>query len=469
MQVSGVQAGIYCRISSDTEGEGLGVQRQESMCRDLAKAKGWTVHKVYVDNDISASTGKHRPQYEAMLADAEAGAINGIVSYDIDRLTRQPIELERIITLSEKHKVALGTCRGEIDLSTDGGQLMARILGAFARKEAQNISARVKAQKQQAAESGKPAGGRFRTFGYTRDFKVIPEEAAVVKEIFSRSASGESWHNIFKDLNSRGIKTTSGGEFRRSTIVRIIERKEYAGIRVHKGKEVGSTSYESIITPAEWEAGQRKATINYGYKHNARKYPLSGYVVCGECLTNMHSNGRQYLCKTDNGGCGTVSMTRRYLEEAFLTAVMKKAEHDTTTGAVIDNTKAIAKIDAEITAVRQQYDAGELDLMDVTPMLKGLRAKRAVLKDEEAASVIEHRSPVDAVIEDAVEYLSAGVEPQRAYVGKYLSSITITKHTGPRNVVDLQRITFHWKDGSASKPKAGGITLRMSKSYKVQF
>ena len=61
------RAAIYCRISDDRAGAGLGVARQEADCRKLAEDRGLTVTQVYVDNDLSAYSGKPRPGYKALL------------------------------------------------------------------------------------------------------------------------------------------------------------------------------------------------------------------------------------------------------------------------------------------------------------------------------------------------------------------------------------------------------------------
>src|SRR5579875_3867544 len=92
-------AAIYARISSDTTGEALGVARQVAECRRLAEAKGWTVGDVYEDNDVSAYKTRTRPEYERMLADLAAGARDAVIVYNLDRLTRQPIQLEQFTAL----------------------------------------------------------------------------------------------------------------------------------------------------------------------------------------------------------------------------------------------------------------------------------------------------------------------------------------------------------------------------------
>ncbi len=55
-------AAIYCRLSTDRDGDSLGIDRQETLCRELAESKGWAVAQVYSDRNISAYAGKRRPR-----------------------------------------------------------------------------------------------------------------------------------------------------------------------------------------------------------------------------------------------------------------------------------------------------------------------------------------------------------------------------------------------------------------------
>src|SRR5215218_7324681 len=91
---------IYARISRDRAGAGLGVDRQEADCRQLAERLGWKVVGVYVDNDISAYSGKRRPQYEEMLREIGAGRVKGVLAWHTDRLHRRATELEEFVTVA---------------------------------------------------------------------------------------------------------------------------------------------------------------------------------------------------------------------------------------------------------------------------------------------------------------------------------------------------------------------------------
>lgn len=91
---------IYARISFDDESTGLGVQRQEEDARTLCGRLGWDIAGVYTDNNLSAfRKGVRRPSWEDLLIDLAAGTVQGIAAYDLDRIARQPRDLERLIDL----------------------------------------------------------------------------------------------------------------------------------------------------------------------------------------------------------------------------------------------------------------------------------------------------------------------------------------------------------------------------------
>jgi len=94
-------AAIYARISSDPEGDRLGVSRQREDCEALAARRGWPVAEVYVDDDRSAYSGKPRPEYRRMLADISAKAVDAVLVYNLDRLHRQPRELEAFFDVGD--------------------------------------------------------------------------------------------------------------------------------------------------------------------------------------------------------------------------------------------------------------------------------------------------------------------------------------------------------------------------------
>src|SRR5947209_1189182 len=150
------QAAIYARISSDRGGDQLGVRRQVKDCEALAERKGWEVAERYVDDDVSAYTGRHRPAYRQMLDDISGGVVDAVVVWHLDRLHRQPKELEEFFEVCDRAGVrALASVTGDVDLATDDGRFMARILGAVARKESDDKSRRIRRKALELAQAGK--------------------------------------------------------------------------------------------------------------------------------------------------------------------------------------------------------------------------------------------------------------------------------------------------------------------------
>jgi site-specific DNA recombinase len=298
------RAGVYVRISSDPNGQRLGVTRQLADCRAKAEALGWQVLTVFEDNDISASTGKVRPGYQRMLRDLEDGHIDAVVVWDLDRLTRRPIEVEEFIDLADRRKVALASVGGDIDLSTDNGRMYARIKGAVARAEVERKSARQKSANKQRAEAGAPHIGR-RPFGYDSDSVTVREsEAAEVRKAAETMLVGGSIRGIVARMNARGVRTTAGGPWRPTEMRRTLGNPRYAGYRTHNGEVIGKGNWAPILDEDTWRA--LGAVLSDPSRHKAgppRRYLLSGLARCAICdarvfgVTEKHK-GAKYRCES---------------------------------------------------------------------------------------------------------------------------------------------------------------------------
>ncbi len=153
-----VPAGIYLRISRDSEGLGLGVKRQLADCEKLVQRLGWEVAQVYEDNDVSATRIKPRPAYTRMMRDVECGLIKAVAVWDVDRLTRTPRELEDVIDHADRLGLKLASVGGDIDLATEQGRMMARMKGTVARYEVEQQRRRLKAKHNELAASGAHIG-----------------------------------------------------------------------------------------------------------------------------------------------------------------------------------------------------------------------------------------------------------------------------------------------------------------------
>jgi len=321
---------IYARISLDTEGDGKGVQRQLEDCRKLIADRGWPEGTEYVDNDISAYSGKLRPEYERMLADIESGDVDAVVCYNLDRLTRQPKEFERFndaVRAAGISNVVFVT--GGMDLGTDDGLLIGRIYAAVAAQESATKSRRQRRKNDERAAAGLPHGPT-RAFGYDHgNIDVLPDEAAVIVQCVDRFLAGESMPSLVRWLQESGIRTSRGGPWKSTSLRGILTSARIAGLRVHRGEIVGRGVWAPIITPEVRdkvlaEAERRQVS---GRRAN-RSYLLSGLLRCALCDCTLYSARRtatrRYVCQSgpDHGGCGKISIVADPAERLLSAAVL---------------------------------------------------------------------------------------------------------------------------------------------------
>src|SRR3954451_9470579 len=200
-----VRAAIYTRISRDAEGEGLGVQRQRDDCRALCARRGWAVVGEYTDNDVSAYSGRRRPEYQRLLSDVRGGLIDVVVAWAPERLHRSPRELEDFLELIESAGIGVETIKaGAWDVATSHGRLVARMLGAVSRAESERMGERIRRAHQQAKDAGYwrgPIPFGMRPSDQPGAPEPEPETAGIVEKIFQRVTRGDSLSQIARDLN----------------------------------------------------------------------------------------------------------------------------------------------------------------------------------------------------------------------------------------------------------------------------
>lgn len=238
---------IYARISLDRTGQALGVQRQVEECRERCRSLGWPEPKIYSDNDISARSGKRRPSFERLLHDVQSGYVDGILAWHLDRVLRRVVDLERVLDAIESQRSAIPVVflqAGEIDLTTPSGRLLARILAAVAANEGDVKSARLSAQRAQAAQSGQAHGPLG--YGYDDLRRIIPEEAEVIREVAQRVIEGGTLYSIASDLNDRRVPTPGSGRWDARRVDRAVEHNQ----RPEVTAVIDATRGDAAITPA---------------------------------------------------------------------------------------------------------------------------------------------------------------------------------------------------------------------------
>ncbi|MHA7191062.1 recombinase family protein [Arthrobacter sp. MDT2-16] len=325
------RAVIYTRISKDLEGLGLGVARQLADCRDYANRNGYEIVEELEDNDISASGLAKRPSYLKLRELMSDRAVDVVLVYALDRLTRNMRELIEYIELSQETDTAIeSVVAGKVDLASADGRMFATILGAFGAAEREKTSERLLRKARANAEEGQWPGQRV--YGYRKDASIVPEEAEVIREIAQRVLAGEGLNAIASSLNGRKIPTLKGAGWRAPTIVGIARSARIAGHREHRGVITKRGAWDAIVDD-ETSILLRKKLAKGRAEGRAvggpRKHLLTGLLICGNCGAPMQRGlaGKtrvpNYRCAKNEGSrsCGKISINLLSTEE-FISAAL---------------------------------------------------------------------------------------------------------------------------------------------------
>jgi site-specific DNA recombinase len=313
------RAGLYLRISKDRSGEGLAVDRQRTDGLRLIEQRGWTLHREYVDNDISASGRKRRPSFDQMLADLQAGNIDVVVALSLDRLSRNRREQLHLMEICQEQEALIALVRGaDYDLSTAIGRAVVDMMAVPARLEIEQKSERHIDQIRQAAEMGRMVGGR-RAFGYTPDgLHLNVDEAPLLAQMYDRFLSGEPLGSLARWLNTAGVTTPRGYQWRPQTVREVLANPRNAAIRGMRpvvNKKTGSRSQWHVeIGPAVWPPAVPEETWRAAMHRikdplrpgnhdgvNSQKYLLTGIARCGVCDRPLIVGGTKTAGKDSTG------------------------------------------------------------------------------------------------------------------------------------------------------------------------
>lgn len=430
---------IYVRISRDRVGAGLGIERQETECRELAARLGLTVVAVYADNDLSAYSGKPRPAYLRLLAEVEAGRIGAVLAWHTDRLHRSPVELETYISVCEKHGVPTHTAKaGPLDLTSPSGRLVARQLGAVARYEVEHLIERQQAAKRQVAMSGKWGGGR-RPYGYEADGVTICEaEAKVIREATDNILLGGSLRGEVKRLTAAGAVTSTGRPWTATELRKVLVRPRNAGLREHKGQVIGKAEWAGVVPEERWRAicsvlndPARRTSFS-----RTRKWVLSNIATCGVCdaplrvvlMATTQKSVPSYTCSAGKHVVRNAAELEALVDAFVIERLTRPDAIDLLqpTRPEVD----LAALAAEETNLQERLDALadnlELDERTLARRSKALREKLEEVQAVKASSVQDNplAGLVDAADPEAV-WGRLDIDRRRAVIRRLM---TITVH-----------------------------------------
>ena len=251
---------IYTRKSSE---EGLdmefnSLEAQREACEAYVasqKAEGWAaIRERYDDGGFSGGT-LERPGLKQLLVDIEAGLIDVIVVYKIDRLSRSLMDFAKLVEVFDRNNVTFVSVTQSFNTTTSMGRLTLNILLSFAQFEREVIGERIRDKFAASRKRGMWMGG-FVPMGYdVKDRKLVINgtEAKMVCMIFERFVALGSASTLARALQSERVLNKRGKRIDKGFIYKLINNRVYLGEAVHKGTSYPG-EHDAIVTRELWDA-----------------------------------------------------------------------------------------------------------------------------------------------------------------------------------------------------------------------
>jgi site-specific DNA recombinase len=302
-----LRCAIYTRKSSEEGLEqdfnSLDAQREASEAYIASQvSEGWkAISTRYDDGGFSGGT-MERPGLKKLMADVNAGQIDVVVVYKVDRLTRSLIDFSKIIECFDDKKVSFVSVTQSFNTTTSMGRLTLNVLLSFAQFEREVTGERIRDKIAASKAKGLWMGGSV-PFGYDidgRTLKINNAEAATVRLIYKRYIELKSVPLLYDDIEKRGIKSkvrvsgsgkkTGGTKIGRGALTHILQNRIYLGEIPHRDK-IHKGQHKAIVTQAMWDKVQDTFKNNRFERKPTNKPAEEEYWMTGKLFD---AGGRPY-------------------------------------------------------------------------------------------------------------------------------------------------------------------------------
>jgi site-specific DNA recombinase len=316
----GYRWGIVTRRSQlNKDGTEGSTRRQELAVHDHIRANNMgRVVAVYSDVASAYDERAKRPEFENALIDLQAGRVDGIAVWKIDRLVRRASQYRRVLDILEASGGRLFSLTEGIDTAAEGvakitTNIVLNILVSLAEMESDSTSARLVLMHQERARQGKPHRTSKRPWGRTADYTgVVPEEVDLIQEACQRVLAGEGVAAITRDWRSRGVLTTMGNRWRPEYLKDALANRHLIAEREYEGSVISLEGVLPILEREVWERVQGRLSGAVWAARNPVSRLLSGIMVCGGCQHPVSGNttaqaAARYACRkrpSQENACG---------------------------------------------------------------------------------------------------------------------------------------------------------------------
>ena len=302
-----LRCAIYTRKSNEDgleqEFNSLDAQREsgEAFVKSQA-SEGWECLPDHYDDGGFTGGNMERPSVQRLMADIEAGRVDCVVVYKVDRLSRSLLDFARMLETFERHNVSFVSVTQQFNTATSMGRLILNVLLSFAQFEREMISERTRDKIAATRRKGKWSGG-MPLLGYNVvDTKLVvdPDEADMVRTIFEIYLECDGLLPVVEELDRRSWRSKKwttkkgiergGRPFDKNSVWHLLTNVTYIG-KVKYKDEVHDGEHEAIVDDDLWQRVQAKLKRNgrTGGKVVRNKFGavLKGLLHCSPCECAM--------------------------------------------------------------------------------------------------------------------------------------------------------------------------------------
>ena len=298
----------YARVSTGSDEQENSYEAQVDYFTEYIRShEDWEFVKIYTDEGITGTSTKHRDGFNQMISDALAGKIDLIVTKSVSRFARNTVDTLTTIRKLKENGVEVFFQKENIYTFDSKGELLLTIMSSLAQEESRSISENVTWGIRKSFSDGKVLMPYGSFLGYRKGEdgpEIDPDEAEVVKMIYSRFMEGDSAYQIARELTEAGIRTPGGKvNWSKTTVQSILTNEKYTGDAIlqktfctdfltkkHKKNEGEvpqyhvQNSHPAIISKELFELVQLEiqARKQAGNKYSGKGL-FSGRIVCGQC------------------------------------------------------------------------------------------------------------------------------------------------------------------------------------------
>ncbi len=404
----------YSRVSTDFEEQLASFHAQKTYYTDLImRTPEWTLAGTYADEGRSGASAEKRPEFMKMYRHCKKGKIDLIITKSISRFARNTLDSIGYVRKLKAMGIGVFFEKENINTLEENSEVVLTILASLAQEELNSLSGNVKMGKRMAMQEGKVFFQYKRLYAYRRGDddqpEVIPEEAEIVKRIFTGYLAGKSVQKIAEELNNEGVPTaTKNGGWSEGTIRGILKNERYCGdvilqktyvtdpiskkVRKNNGelpKVYIKNNHTPIVSREIYERAQQERSRR-GSKRKISKYSvteqskysslraLNEILVCGECKTpyrrvvwRKRSGEKQAVWRCINRLDYGLKYCRDSVtvdEESLHTAIMQAI-----TATRSDRQMLIPVLTIHLERTMREKAAGIVDVAEVEQRIKELK------------------------------------------------------------------------------------------------